>query len=238
MPLPPVKHRRLRPERMDDPSLDAAEHARALAGLGRLNSASRATASVWAAVRSVTGVVSGERLRVLDVASGGGDLAIGLWRAAERDGVNVEVTGIDFSPTAVEIASRATPRGACVRFEVRDALAEPLPACDVAVSSLFLHHLTESQTMRTLAAMSAAAPAVVVSDLRRSLAGYMLAHAACRVLSRSPVVHFDGPRSVEGAYTAEELRGIAAEAGLTGASVQLAWPQRLMLTWCRPETDA
>lgn len=233
MPLPPFTNRRLRREQMDDPSLDAAEHAKALAGLRRLNAASRTTASVWSAIRQTTGVAAGDRLRVLDVASGGGDLAIGLSRVASAAGLNAEVLGVDFSPTAVGIAVKAVPNGAPVRFEVRDALGEPLPEADVVVSSLFLHHLTEEQTRTLLAAMAAAAPNVVVSDLRRSLAGYALAHAACRTLSRSSIVHFDGPRSVEGAYTAEELRRLAAEAGMSDVRVRHAWPQRLLLTWHR-----
>lgn len=54
------------------------------------------------------------------------------------------------------------------------------------------------------------------------------------VLSRSPVVHFDGPASVRAAYTPAELRALADQAGLAGATVRPVFPCRMLLTWSRP----
>ena len=54
--------------------------------------------------------------------------------------------------------------------------------------------------------------AVVVDDLERSRAGFFLARVATRFLSASDIVHADGPLSVEGAFTVEEARGLAARA--------------------------
>ena len=56
----------------------------------------------------------------------------------------------------------------------------------------------------------------------------------CRVLSRSPVVHVDGPRSARAAWTVTELRGLAERAGLAGASVERRLPCRMLLDWSRP----
>src|SRR5438093_515405 len=87
----------------------------------------------------------------------------------------------------------------------RDALwglREPLPSeYDAVVSSLFLHHLTEEQAIELLRRMGTAGQMVLVNDLVRSRTGYLLAWMGTRLLSRSEVVHFDGPRSVEGAFT-------------------------------------
>src|SRR5437762_3169037 len=68
-------------------------------------------------------------------------------------------------------------------------------------------------------------------DLRRGLGGLVLAHVACRLLTRSDVVHVDGPRSVEAAFTIAEARALAERAGLTGAVVGRRWPFRFLLTW-------
>src|SRR5438128_111546 len=51
--------------------------------------------------------------------------------------------------------------------------------------------------------------------------------------SRSEVVHVDGPRSVEGAYTPEEALELAKRAGLRGATVRRSWPCRFLLSWER-----
>lgn len=88
---------------------------------------------------------------------------------------------------------------------------------------------------RLLAAMKAAAGRLVlVSDLVRGRLNLGLVTAACRALSRSPVVHFDGPASVRAAYTPAELRALADQAGLAGATVRPVFPCRMVLTWSRP----
>ena len=56
---------------------------------------------------------------------------------------------------------------------------------------------------------------------------------ATRVLSGSRVVHVDGPRSVEGAFTALEAQKLAERAGLAGARVSRRWPCRYLLSWSR-----
>jgi hypothetical protein len=60
-----------------------------------------------------------------------------------------------------------------------------------------------------------------------------LAHVAGRILTTSDVVHVDGPRSVEGAFTMEEARALAERAGLHGATVRWRWPFRYLLKWDR-----
>ena len=69
---------------------------------------------------------------------------------------------------------------------------------DVVTNSLFLHHLPDSAAvMRLLAGMrQVAGRLMVISDLRRCRAGFAAAWLGCRVLSRSRVVHHDGPVSV------------------------------------------
>ena len=79
---------------------------------------------------------------------------------------------------------------------------------------------------------------VVISDLRHSAFGYFLAWVMCRLLSRSPIVHHDGPVSVRAAWTLEELRTMAAEAGLVRAQVRSCWPWRMLLVWQNREGEA
>jgi hypothetical protein len=131
---------------------------------------------------------------------------------------------------------QAAAWGAEVRFFTADALGEGLPGgYDAVVTSLFLHHLDEPQAVELLRRMAAAAGRLVlVNDLVRSRAGHVLAYVGSRLLSASAVVHTDGPRSVEGAFTLDEARQLAEQAGLHGAVVEKRWPCRYLLTWRRP----
>lgn len=227
--------RDLRPELMDQPGLDAAAHSRALRGLARINYFSRAAGQLWR--RTERFAKPGLPLRVLDVACGGGDMAFRLWRMARRAGVTLEILGLDVSDVALQqAAALCRPAGDAIRFEKADVLGGPLPTgFDVVTSSLFLHHLTEPQVVGLLRRMSeAAGRAVVVSDLRRGRGGYLLAHVACRLLSRSRVVHYDGPQSVAAAFTPAEMAELCRRAGMADAEITAHWPARLVVAWGRP----
>jgi 2-polyprenyl-3-methyl-5-hydroxy-6-metoxy-1,4-benzoquinol methylase len=232
--LPNLTARNLQPELMDQPDLDAAAHRQALAGLGRINRWSGSVRIVWPAVRQLARRSRTRQLRLLDVASGGGDVPIGLWRRARRAGVHLEIVGCDFSSLAVETATAQAARcGANVHFQVHDVLRDPLPSgFDVVMSSLFLHHLTSGQAVSLLEKMaSATGHLLLINDLRRSTSGYLLAQAACHTLTRSRIVRVDGPRSVAGAFTISEVRSLFAHAKLDGAVIQKRWPFRFLLSW-------
>jgi hypothetical protein len=65
----------------------------------------------------------------------------------------------------------------------------------------------------------------------RCRAGWLAAWAGTRLLTRSPVVHFDGPQSVRAAWTESELRQLARDAGLAEdqTCLERAWPFRMTL---------
>lgn len=221
---------------MDQPGLDEAQHLRALRGLGRINRVSRSAGILWPAIAGEARQGGGEPLRVLDLASGGGDVAIGLARRARRAGLRVAIEGCDVSPAAVAFASRsAEAAGVGVRFFQLDALKDALPeGFDVLTCSLFLHHLSDDEAVELLGRMAAAARrAILINDLERSTVGYALAWAGCRLLSRSPIVHHDGPASVRAAFTGEEALGLARRAGLAEARLTRHWPWRFLLRWSR-----
>jgi SAM-dependent methyltransferase len=235
--LPNVGHRRRQPEIMDQPGLDRRRHVQALRGLERINFWSRSAGILWPSLAELARQTPGRPTRVLDVASGAGDVPRRLWRRARRAGLALDIDGCDVSPEAVAHArERAADQGVPVRFFVHDALAGPLPAGhDAVVCSLFLHHLDEEQAVDLLRRMAAAAGRLVlVNDLVRSRIGWLMAYLGTRVLSRSDVVHTDGPLSVEGAFTVAEARALAERAGLAGARVVRRWPCRFLLSWRRP----
>ncbi|MDO8836201.1 MAG: methyltransferase domain-containing protein [Vicinamibacterales bacterium] len=233
--IPDLSHRRRETELMDQPGLDIREHRHALAALGRANLVSRTAASLWPRIRRAADAARRTPVRLLDVASGGGQVAISIARRAAREGVVLDITGVDNSPVAVDAArTRAAQAGVeRVRFEHIDAVTGAWPdEVDILVCTLFLHHLDEEDAVALLGRMKAAARRLVlVSDLRRSRLGYAFAWAGCRLLSRSRVFHVDGTRSVAAAFTPAEADQLARSAGLAGSSITTHWPQRWLLAW-------
>jgi hypothetical protein len=226
------------PELMDDPSLDAAAHDHALAGLVRLNRWSRSHRLLWDGVAAHARAVNaeGRALRVVDIATGSADAPIAMDAWARRAGLRIEWTLCDRSAHVLEVAaSRARAAGLAATTVEADAVGGALPCeGDVAICSLFLHHCDPDDVTRVLAHMAGAATrAVGVTDLDRTRAGLALAWLGSRALSRSPIVHFDAVASVRAAFTRDEIATMARNAGLEGAVVRRAWPERWTLWWRR-----
>jgi 2-polyprenyl-3-methyl-5-hydroxy-6-metoxy-1,4-benzoquinol methylase len=221
---------------MDQPGLDPCRHFHALRGLARINFWSGSARILWPPLAALARRLHPRRPRVLDLATGGGDVPIRLWRRAHRAGLDLDLEGCDVSPVALVYARACADRaGAPVRFFPLDVVNKPIPhGYDAVVSSLFLHHLDEGQACALLRRMAEAARhLVLVNDLERSWAGLALAHLATRLLTTSAVVHTDGPRSVARAFTRAEALALAERGGLHGANVSGRWPFRYLLAWGR-----
>jgi 2-polyprenyl-3-methyl-5-hydroxy-6-metoxy-1,4-benzoquinol methylase len=239
--MPSLRERHLQAEIMDRPGLDADEHHAALDGIARINLISASSTILWPPIRNLCRerqrAGDARPVRVLDIATGGGDVPSRLWRRARRKGLPVEMAGCDVSPLALDHARKTAARlKAEVSFFRLDVLSDSIPAgYDVLTSSLFLHHLTEDQAVIVLAKMrEAAGSLVLVNDLARGWSGWLAARVGTRLLTRSPMVHFDGVVSVEGAFTPDEALALAHEAGWDGAVVQRKFPFRFLLSWRRP----
>lgn len=223
---------------MDNVALADPVHRRALVGLKRLNGLCRSDAALWPVLKELAPPSARTTLRVLDVACGGGDNICRLALRARRAGLNVELHGIDRSDTAIQVSRELAKIHNLknVNFFSLDIDESPLPDdYDVVMCSLFLHHLDESRVVGLLKRMAAAArKRVVVSDLQRTTIGYCLAWLGCHLLSRSYIVHQDGPQSVVAAFSRREISRLAEQAGLSSARIFSHWPQRFLLQWDHP----
>jgi 2-polyprenyl-3-methyl-5-hydroxy-6-metoxy-1,4-benzoquinol methylase len=234
-----TRERRLHSEWMDEPDLDVVSHQTALQALSRINILSLSHRILWPEIRNLARTKPHETVRVLDVACGGGDVTLRLARAASRMGLKIQIDGCDLSETAVALASGRAAQiktNTKCRFFQFNALSDNWPTdYDVVCSSLFLHHLQQDSAEQWLSSAARAAKRLVlVSDLVRSHWGYLLACVFSRVMSRSPIVHYDGPVSVAGAFSLQELRDLAIRSGLKGATVKRRWPARMLLRWGKP----
>ncbi|MGH8192706.1 MAG: methyltransferase domain-containing protein [Rhodanobacteraceae bacterium] len=220
-------------ELMDDPALDAPAHDLALRGLRRINAISRTASSLWPSLARILGTRRGTSASLLDVACGGGDVALALNRRARKGGFVLEVQGCDISETALRHAALAAEKaGEPVKFFHADVLTDPLPQrYTVILCTLFLHHLGDAQIVALLRRLAAQTDHLVISDLIRGRSGYALAWIGTQLLSRSFIVHEDGLRSVRAALSVPEARALADQAGLHDAHFERSWPQRFVMTW-------
>ncbi len=224
-------------EVMDQAGLDPNEHAEALKGLRRINKISRCSAGLFRPIEALAITQPTTLVRVLELACGGGDTAIDLALMAKRKGLALDIHACDLNPEAIEISrNNARTRKAEVHFFTADALEMPTDPMtfDVVYCTLFAHHLDEIDVVRLLKVMAMRSrKLILVDDLIRSRLGFALAWVGTRLLSRSWVVHTDGPLSVRGALQPDEMITIAKQAGLEDAQIECSWPERYLLSWTR-----
>lgn len=193
-------------EQMDDPDCDEATLRRTYAQFRVVNAAVSGWCSTYR--RHVRPVLRRGRLStVLDLGSGGGDLARALARWAARDGLAVRVTGADPDGRA---HAWATGRRGATDVTFRQALGRDLVAegavFDVVVSNHVLHHLDDDQIQDFLAASRRLARLRVVhSDIVRSRAAYALFSLGTLPFFPGSFIRQDGLVSIRRSYTPEEL---------------------------------
>lgn len=219
------------PELMDQPDLPLDQHEHALAGLARLNRWTGVASSMYRKIRKAAAQDSSRPLKILDIASGAGDLPVTWARNAERDGLKLEITTVDISDVAVESQmKRAAYSNVSINALQRDCLSQPLPeGHDVITNSLFLHHLDQVDVVRLVSEMHRVAlKRVVVCDLERSRINLGLVAIGARLVTRSFVVHHDASLSVRGAFTREEMQMLCEKAVYSPVQVRRVLPCRMM----------
>ena len=222
---------------MDDPALDEQAHRSALRGLRTINRLSKAKQPFLQSISAMCQRDGLDAVSILDIATGSGDLPIGLFQSLQARGIDTTVHGCDFSPLALDVArDRAREVGVPLQVHQLDVLNDPIPEVDVITCALFLHHLEETDVVRLLERLAVAARRmIVISDLCRSRSGLFLARVVPRLLTRSPIVHIDGVRSVQGALTPSELGSLCSQAGLTDVRIRRIFPARMLVEW-QPKT--
>jgi 2-polyprenyl-3-methyl-5-hydroxy-6-metoxy-1,4-benzoquinol methylase len=195
-------------ELMDDPDCDL----RRLENTYRLFGPMNRVVSGWRRlyrdrIRPLLVAAEARPFRLLDLGSGGGDIARSLAGWARHDGLPLEVIATDPDARAHAFASAVPHPG----VELRQAWASELVAAgerfDLVVSNHVLHHLDDVPGF--LAESERLAPRALHSDIRRSSLAFALYSAATWPTARRAFLFSDGRLSIRRSYTAEELQALA-----------------------------
>lgn len=221
-------------ELMDEPGQDQRQLAVSLADLRAVN---RWLGGTRVILHHLGGLIERhprERYRILDVATGSGDIPLKVSTWARAKGIGIDLIATDNHPATLRMAGEHTADDPAIRTMFADAMRLPFAdgAFDVALLSTALHHFDDEgdcvRVLRELGRVSRIG--FIVNDLARSrtaLAGARL--LAATVWRRHPVTRHDGPLSVRRAFTPAELRALAAKAGFAKGRVHAHFPFRVAL---------
>ncbi|HYE19219.1 MAG TPA: methyltransferase domain-containing protein [Tepidisphaeraceae bacterium] len=254
--MPFLRERRRQAEWMDRPDADPRELAASLAFIRKVNRWLRYTRATLGHLKRFAGTWSrGERIEVLDIATGSADIPSAIARWGIEAGFDVRVTGVDFHAETIAVA-RSEVQGATsdsgrapqaerlqegtvpisrVRLVRADAFRLPFEngAVDYAITNMFLHHLDPPEIVGVLREMDRVARrGVIVADLLRSYRAY----AWVKLLTAlSPaMVRHDAAVSVGQAFTRGEILCATGAAGLTYARYYRHFGHRFVLAGEKP----
>lgn len=166
---------------------------------------------------------------LLDIGCGGGDIGFDLHRRASRDGLSLEITGVDIDPRALTYVKRLSwPRG--VSFELGDVqhLVARGVRFDFVISNHLLHHLDAETFEQMLQDASCLCRGLVLfNDVRRSDMAYLGFALLTAIGFRRSFIRQDGLVSIRRSYTHSELKAVVPSDWV----VEKLCPFRLILSY-------
>jgi SAM-dependent methyltransferase len=189
-----LKHRRLAPEILDDPSVPEAAVRAAYRELAALHRLLGIRSALFRLIRSHRP----RPTRILDIGCGDARLLCDIERR-----LKLSVVGVDKRPLEPSTCS-ALVLGL-------DATIDRLPKSDIALAVLMTHHLRDDQVIRLIRNAGASSKRLVIVDLVR----HWLPRFLFRLLVApwvSGITVQDGLRSFERAFTPGELQALGRRA--------------------------
>ncbi|TVQ10800.1 MAG: methyltransferase domain-containing protein [Balneolaceae bacterium] len=233
--IPDLKHRdpSLR-ELMDDPDCDPQLLENTYRQFGTINRLLAGWERVYRAY-ILPRCKPGRRYTLLDLGSGGGDLAVYIAALNRKYGREIQVYATDPDQRAFHYALK-NHRGSGVIFENQslEKIASTDMQFDFVISNHLMHHLQDDE-LKTI--MEAAAgicyKSVIFNDIHRSSIGYMLFTTAIRPFFRNSFIITDGLTSIRRSFKKDEL----SRAVPPGWEVKAMFPFRLLAVHQKNDTE-
>lgn len=158
---------------------------------------------------------AGDRLRVLDLATGSGDIPRLVVDFAHQAGAEVEIDAVDFQASTIEIAQQLSTEYPEIRFHCADIHSfGDERAYDIVLFSLALHHFHEDDAVTLLRRCRALSRGkTLVADLCRGRFAKIGVDLITATIFREAMTRNDARVSVERAFSFEELGRLARAAG-------------------------
>jgi len=160
-------------------------------------------------------IKKGMHVRVVDLATGSGDIPRLTVDHARRIRARPEVDAVDRQRSTVEIARRLSVEYPEIHYHESDVLSfADVNRYDIVLCSLALHHFGEEDAVRLLIrCRDLSRRYVLVSDLRRGLLATVGVYLLTALIFREPMTKTDGRLSARRAFSFRELRELAEKAG-------------------------
>jgi len=157
----------------------------------------------------------GDHVRIVDLATGSGDIPRLIIDYAQKIGAKVEIDALDRQSATLEIARKLSGNYPEISYIDANILEwQPADPYDIVLCSLALHHFSDEDAVRLLRrCRELSHKFVLVSDLRRGLLATIGVYLLTALIFREPMTRYDGRVSAARAFSFAELDDLAGRAG-------------------------
>jgi SAM-dependent methyltransferase len=153
------------------------------------------------------------QLRILDLATGSGDIPRLIVDYVRNAGADVTVDAVDQQSSTLEIARSLSRDYPEIEFLEGDVLSFGEGVYDVVLCSLALHHFEEDAAVQLLKRCRELSDKyVLVSDLRRGVIATLGVYLLTTFLFREPMTQTDARLSAQRAFSFREFESLAERA--------------------------
>ena len=200
-------------EMMDRPQPVSAELERDLQYLQQLNRWFGSYRLVLSFIRRW--IKPGARTRIVDLATGSGDIPRLIVDCARQIGAHVEIDALDRQPATLEIARKLSTHYPEIYYCEADILEwNSVETYDIVFCTLALHHFSDQDAVTVLRrCRELSQRSVLVSDLRRGFLLQAGVYLLTEMIFREPMTRYDARLSAVRAFSFAELRELALRAG-------------------------
>jgi len=156
----------------------------------------------------------GDHVRIVDLATGSGDIPRLIVDLARKIGATVEIDALDRQSATLEIARKLSGNYPEISYIDANILEwQPAERYDIVLCSLALHHFSDENAVRLLRRCGdLSRKFVLVSDLRRGLLATIGVYLLTALIFREPMTRYDGRVSAARAFSFGELDDLAGRA--------------------------
>jgi len=201
------------PELMDRPQPVSSELEKDLRNIRQLNRFFGSHRLVLHFLRRW--IKPGDHVRIVDLATGSGDIPRLIVDYAQKIGAKVEVDALDRQSATLEIARKLSGNYPEISYIDANILEwQPADPYDIVLCSLALHHFSDEDAVRLLRRYRELSQKfVLVSDLRRGLLATIGVYLLTALIFCEPMTRYDGRVSAARAFSFAELDDLAGRAG-------------------------
>lgn len=187
--------------------------------LKELDTYNRLTGSIWLTLKQLEKLKleSGKHYNLVDLGCGGGEFMLQAAKWANKNELDITITGVDNNPVAIEYLLKRSSHIKQIRvfnIDYKVWLNNSDHKIDIIHCALFTHHLEDQDIIALLRIAKQKGSILIINDLKRSILAYYGAIAITRLLNGTSLAKHDGPLSVLRGFKKKEIITLAEKAGV------------------------